>query len=115
VRGKLNAVKFWSEFHRQRSSKEFSTKWKSYLDKIQLKKRAYILQHLALKQVLLDNFQVSPQLAEPCKAIAPTYEEENAVRYMGGYVVRILKEKDVDMDVLIDNEKKCMEGMGQTG
>ena len=62
------------------------------------------------EQILSDNFKVSSRLAEPCKANTLTYEEENAVRYMGGYVVQQLKKKkDVDRDVLIDNKKEYQE------
>ena len=54
--GKLYAVKFWSEFHKQHSSKEFSTNWESCLDK----KKLIFYQHFTLKlfeQVLSNNFQ----------------------------------------------------------
>ena len=51
VSEKLDGAKFWSEFHKQRSSKEFSTKWESYLDKIQFKKRAYILPAFCLETI----------------------------------------------------------------
>ena len=52
--------------------------------------------------------KLSPQLAEAHKAIVLTYKEENAVGYMGGYVVQQLKKKkDVDVDVLIDNKKSA--------
>ena len=36
-----------------------------------------------------------------------TYEEENAIRYMGGYIVRKLKEKKRDVEFLVDSKNKA--------
>ena len=42
-------------------------------------------------------------------AVEFTYEEENAIRYMGGYVIRKLKEKkDLDVDFLEDTDKEYL-------
>ena len=55
--------------------------------------------------MLSDKFKDDARSSET-GAIEFTYEEKNAIRYMGGYVIRkIRKKKDLDIGFLEDSDK----------
>lgn len=100
-------TELWKQFYGLRSSNEFCKKWEEYLDHLDLSNEPLFYQHLTLalfEQILSDTFKDDPCPSET-SSTEFTYEEENAIRYMGGYVIRKLKEKDLDVGFLEDSDK----------
>ena len=81
-------------FYQLQLSKSFQDKWNDYLQFLQLTSKAIFFQNCS--SILYDNiikmkFPV-PDNAEPL-ADAFNCEEENAIRYVGGYVIAVLKKR----------------------
>ena len=96
----------WTQFFILRSSSEFYTRWQQYLEHLKLKGEPLFYQHvtLALYEWLLRvTFRLTNAVPEE-SATQFSYEEENAIRYMGGYVIRKLG-KNCDIEFLIDPKK----------
>ena len=86
---------FKKNFYILRSSKQFCGKWREYLELLNLINEPLFYQHLTLTLfdwILSDKFKNDARRSET-SAVEFTYEEESAIRYVGGYVIRKLKEK----------------------
>jgi len=95
--GLLNAEKLWSIYQETTSSKLFRQKWETFLDHAQQLKEPLFYQHITdeVFENLVKETVVAPEAGpedEYDKVL--TYEEENAVCYVGGYVVHSLKSKE---------------------
>ena len=97
----LNKEKLWMKFHELTVSLEFANKWKEFTAKLDISAVPPLLyQHVTdtiFEKIIKDSFSLSvpyhtaastPVMEE---RVALTYEEENAVHYVGGYVIRELK------------------------
>lgn len=91
---RLNREKLWMSFYQLQVSKSFQDKWNDYLQFLRLTSKAIFFQNCT--SILYDNiikmkFPV-PDNGEP---LADTFncEEENAIRYVGGYVIAVLKKR----------------------
>ena len=90
-------TKMWKQFFALRSSVEFCLRWRQYLEQLGLTGEPLFYQHATLvlyEQLLCSKFKTTGTASEVTD-IQFTYEEENAIRYMGGYIVRKLKEKNM--------------------
>jgi len=83
-------TKLWTRFFTLRSSEEFISKWQQYLKHLQLEAEPIFYQHvtLAVHDWLLYTKFVPIDGDDTEVEVHFTYEEENAIRYMGGYVVK---------------------------
>ena len=106
--GLLNQEKLWSTFHQTTLSSSFEDKWAVFLISVGLEKDPLFYQHitdeifnLLIKQRIKMPSQES-QLEENDEMFEEmlTFEEENAVRYVYGYVIRVLKKQILDSDVV---------------
>lgn len=91
----LDQCILWSLFHQLRSSTDFQCRWKSFMLSINLSYELIFCQTITtriLDFVLKDKLPISETLstADGIDVVCLTYEEENAVRYVGGYVVHKL-------------------------
>ena len=104
-------TELWKNFYILRSSKQFCGKWREYLELLNLSNEPLFYQHVTLTLfdwILSNKFKNDARPSET-SAVEFTYEEENAIRYMGGYVIRKLKEKkDLDVDFLEDTDKEYL-------
>ena len=97
--GLFNQEKLWSTL-----SSSFEEKWGEYLISVGLTKEPLFYQHitdevfdLLIKQSIKIHHKES--LLEEYEEML-TFEEEKAVRYIGGYVLQVLKKKMHDSDVV---------------
>jgi len=89
-----------------RSSEEFIAKWQQYLVQLQLKAEPIFFQHVTLAihdRLLRTRFALADTIT--VADVQFTYEEENAIRYMGGYVIKKLQSKH-DVEFLVDLDKE---------
>lgn len=94
---RLDKISMWSKFHEFRSSKILQQKWERLLE---AKERDLSLFY---QNITLQVFEALLKLHHPLEAsqqqaalVSPavlTFEEENAIRYVGGYIVHKLKEE----------------------
>ena len=92
----LNKERLWRKFQNLTSSDDFTSKWNNFLSQVDLNDEPLFYQILTdeifdqLLKKRLTVLQGDSDCTEDCAEL--TFEEENAVRYVGGYVVRKLKE-----------------------
>ena len=89
------------------SSVEFVQKWKLYLTSLSLSTLPVFFQ--LLTRIIFSDLvgkHISNNIADDC---ALTNEEENAVRYVGGYIVWALKAKTKDKQML-----SCLQRLEQS-
>lgn len=101
---KIDREKMWALFHKMRANASFQQKWKQFLHVHSMPNEPLFYQHVTTKvfeTILKRRCQLHTQspFEEPAPVTQMTYEEENAVRYIGGYILRSLstkaeKEKD---------------------
>ena len=107
--GKVDSEKMWSGFHKLWSSEEYSTKWRSYLSSNNsLVTKSLFYQHVTIElfeQLLCDKLQDNNESTNSSIDVSISHEEENAIRYMGGYVIRKLNKKQYSVDCLIEKNK----------
>jgi len=72
---------------------------------LNLRNEPLFYQHFTL--ILFE--QINDTCPWEASTIEFTYEEENAIRYMGGYVIRKLREKHQDVEFLVDSDKEYLE------
>lgn len=89
----MDREKLWTNFHVARSEQEFATKWDEFTAKCGIILEPVVYQHLVL--VMFQSL-VSRALPQPVEVTASspdilTFEEINAIRYVGGYVIRSLR------------------------
>ena len=96
----VNKEKLWTEFYQLQTSVLFREKWKSVLVRIITESNFF----QSYTSILFDNilkmkFPVDKASAE-ARARPSSYEEENAIHYVGGYVVAALKKRSTDTELL---------------
>ena len=93
---KIKQEKLWSNFHKFRSSKEFTASWEKYLSQIHIDPEPMYYQHVTEEvfEVLIEkqckSTKDDQETSETIKRMS--FEEENAVRFVGGYVIKILRD-----------------------
>ena len=89
----INDNHLWQKFHSLRSSVDFCDKWKSFLTKEDLEPNPMIYQHITqeLFETIIDKKLEIRETARTNSTVKLTAQEENVVRYIGGYVMRMLK------------------------
>ena len=102
----INDNHLWQKFHSLRSSVDFCDKWKSFLTKADLEPYPMFYQHVTheIFETIIDKKLEIREAARTHSTVKLTAEEENVVRYIGGYVIRMLKkahpqDKEI-MDIL---------------
>lgn len=93
--GKVDREKLWSTFHATRSSDIFVQTWDKFLEDNKMMKEPVFYQELTMG--LFEGLvkRLTPlKTSTTTESVLPmTYEEENAVRHIGGYMVRNLSQK----------------------
>lgn len=92
----LNKERLWRNFQKLASSDDFTLKWSSFLEQLQLSDEPLFYQILTdefFDQLLRKQLAPSANQGETEECLELTFEEENAIRYVGGYVVRKLREQ----------------------
>ena len=119
----LNREKLWMCFYQLQASKLLQDKWRNYLELLQLTNKAIFFQNCTA--ILFDNiikmkFPASDNTESPAADLV-SFEEENAVRYVGGYVIAAIKKKHhsdkeiiAGLDQLMDNNKGTNEATSAT-
>ena len=95
---KVDREKMWSLFHQMRSETPFQLRWNQFLEKHSMPQEPLLYQHVTTKAfIAFLKLQCEVEIESPFEETAPTinlnYEEENAVRYIGGYILRSLSTK----------------------
>ena len=118
----LNEERLWSTYHQLCSSDTFEEKWERFLVGEKLAKEPLFYQYITDQTFELLIKNKLPTNEQGCTSVDQeklTFEEENAVRYVGGYVIRQLMHKSVDGGVkqvlseLIDTGACTAEGPAQ--
>jgi hypothetical protein len=89
----LNREKMWTNFHCLRSSREFRGKWETFLRALQMPTCPIFYQHVTanvMEQIIKQKLPVTNS-STSSQSTSLTYEEENAIRYVGGYVIKSVK------------------------
>ena len=102
---------FWTDFHVLRTSAEFTQHWKDYLEVAGVESKAVFIQTITLEvfeQLLSDTYIA--RTAQDETEVQFTYEEENAIRYMAGFVVRKVQKKldAKDVEMLIESDEAAI-------
>ena len=95
----LNKERLWRNFQKMTCSEDFTLKWCSFLELLQLNNEPLFYQiltdelfgQLLKKRLTQAGADQDDEDHEECDEL--TFEEENAIRYIGGYVVRKLREQ----------------------
>ena len=101
--GCLSREKLWTEYYQLQIFTVFTEKWKSFLQTISAPTEAIFFQHLTrilFNNLLKDEFPVHEDNQRKDSVYSLTTEEENAIRYIGGYVIASLKKKEGDEELL---------------
>ena len=105
----LKKKELWTEFHVLRTSVEFSQRWKSYLGEVGVESKAVFIQTVTSEvfEQLLNDIYIPKTTQYENDEEQFTYEEENAIRYMAGFIVqRIQKKLDAkDVEMLIESDR----------
>jgi len=91
----INMKKLWTQFYQFQVSQHFTERWKLYLQSLKLPDKAIFFQSYA--SILFDNI-IKIKFPVDCTAealaVPISFEEENAIRYVGGYIVVALKKQN---------------------
>lgn len=93
---KIKQEKLWSNFHEFRSSNEFTASWEKYLSQLHIDAKPMYYQHVTEEvfEALIEKQCINPkdhrETSETIKRLS--FEEENAVRFVGGYVIKTLRD-----------------------
>ena len=101
--GCLNREKLWTEYYRLQISTAFTEKWKSFLQTVSAPIEAIFFQHctrILFDNLLKDMFPVHEDNQRKDSDYSLTTEEENAIRYVGGYVIASLRKHEGDEELL---------------
>ena len=88
----INKEALWLKLYQLQISTSFADKWCSYLMSLQVPAEPVFYQHYT--GIIFDNLvkQNIPNVQENDSIVSPlTFEEENDIRYVGGYVLKSLK------------------------
>jgi len=90
----LNDERLWSKYYQLSILQSFQDTWEKYLSSNNLKKEPMLYQHvtdelfdLLKKENVSKNFNLQANLAQETD-VPLSFEEENTVHYIGGYLVR---------------------------
>ena len=89
----VNKEALWPKLYQLQVSASFEEKWNSYLMSISVPVEPIFYQHYT--RIAFDNLvqQKMPNREQPTLSSSPlTFEEENAIHYVGGYVVKTLRD-----------------------
>ena len=87
----VDQEKLWTKFHKIRILPFFQSDWEKFLKVCKLKPDPLVYQRLSLECLMILLKQATPiQEANSANITELTYEEANALRYMGGYIIRSL-------------------------
>ena len=110
----LNREKMWTNFHCLRSSKEFCDMWEKLLRSLQMPICPIFYQHVTanvMEHVIKLKLPVAQSSASSQSVTSLTYEEENAIRYVGGYVVksvRAMLKSPEDNELFLGLDELCI-------
>ena len=98
IRIKVDSEKMWTEFHKLRSTDAYSEKWRVYLYNCQPSTAFY--QHITMElfeQYLQELQKLQNKMCPEADRdeVSITHDEENAIRYMAGYVLHKLKKSSI--------------------
>ena len=97
----INKETLWPKLYQFQLSTSFTEKWCSYLKSLQVSTDPVFYQHYT--GIIFDNLikDSIPSIEEKDVCLsALTFEEENAIRYVGGYVLKCLKQGEKDEELL---------------
>ena len=95
----MRKERMWGSYHRLRSAETFVHDWRKFLS-VTVKVKAFpsfyqFVTHTVFKELVKVHFPVhcgeSNETEHPSRSL--THEEENALRYVAGYVIRKLRER----------------------
>ena len=95
----INKEALWPKLYQFQISTHFAEKWCLYLTSLQVPTDPVFHQHYT--GIIFNNLvkQNVPSTEEKDMCVNPlTFEEENAIRYVGGYVLKCLKEGEKDKE-----------------
>lgn len=99
---RVNKEALWPKLYQLQISTSFEERWTSYLTSINIPVEPIFFQHYT--RIIFDNLveQKIPNREEATlSSCSPlTFEEENAIHYVGGYVIKTLKDKEADEELL---------------
>ena len=112
IQSKVDSEKMWTEFHKLRSTDEYSKKWRECLLSNNCQPSPAFYQHITMElfeQILQEALQklqneMCPEGDRDEVSITP--DEENAIRYMAGYVLHKLKKKQYAVDDLVQKDRE---------
>ena len=94
--GSLPNNHVWPKFHQLWCTDKFKVRWEQYLESYNLANEPMCYQHITLKvfeKCLKEHMRrEGDAVAKTDDIIELTYKEENAIRYMGGYVIHKLQD-----------------------
>ena len=95
---RVNKERLWSEFHKLRLSEDFISHWKQFMTQIKLKPYPLFFQHVTQKvfeSIINKKFALALTASQnkPEEITRHTENEENALRYAAGYVLKEVKGK----------------------
>ena len=91
----IDQEKLWTNFHEIRTLPIFQSDWEKFLKLTNLEPDPLVYQRLSLESLTILIKQATPIQRTDTTAITVsdlTYEEANALRYIGGYIIRTLRE-----------------------
>ena len=111
IRSKVDSQKMWSEFHKLLSADTYCKKWRDYLSSVNCQPNPEFYQRVTIEffeQILKGELQklqdeMCPEADRDVVSI--THDEENAIRYMAGYVLYKLKKKQHAVDDLVQKDR----------
>ena len=107
----LNQEKLWSTYYQLLTSKTFQQKWEKFLSTVKLPQEPLLYQYVTAETfelLIKEKFSSSNDTSlDESVTNTLTFEEENAVRYVGGYVIRVInqKVKNVSIQKVLDELK----------
>ena len=102
--GCIKREKLWKDFYQLQVSTIFKNKWALYLRNLDLPAEPIFFQ--SCTQILFDNIlklKLPTLASQDSSASDPSFsfEEENAIHYVGGYVVAAFKKNYIDDEILL--------------
>ena len=104
--GMVDREKLWRLFYQLRTTDDFSAQWGKFLQVCKVApKQPELFQHISLMYFKAVIAKAMPLPADAATANATpsslTFEEVNAIKYMGGYIIRALRSEDQDLEFLV--------------
>jgi len=105
----INREKLWSSFHQKTSSEEFTTKWENFALQLGVRVSPLFYQHITdeiFNELIKNTFEVQTR-TNILEKTTLSFEEENVVHYVGGYVLHSLMKDPGNSGILPLLEKLC--------